>query len=81
MEHVEIGYAFLTEFRGKGYAIESSIATKHYAKEKLGILTLAAITDADNEKSGNLLERLGLKYERLISYPGEEQKCKLYLEE
>ena len=80
MEHVEIGYAFLAEFRGKGYAIESSIATKQYAKEKLSILRLAAITDTDNEKSGNLLERLGFKYERLITYPGEEQQCKLYLE-
>ena len=80
MDYVEIGYAFLTQFRGKGYAIESSIATKKYAKEKLEIDSLAAITDVENEKSGNLLNRLGFKFSKLISYPGEDKKCKLYLE-
>ena len=80
MDHVEIGYAFLTNSRGKGYAIEASIATKKYAKEVLNILKIAALTDIDNEKSSNLLTRLGLEFERLISYPGEEKKCKLFLE-
>jgi [ribosomal protein S5]-alanine N-acetyltransferase len=81
MDYVEIGYAFLTQFRGKGYAIESSIATKKHAKTTLKISTLAAITDLDNEKSGNLLNRLGFKFSKLISYPGEDKKCKLYLED
>jgi len=80
MDYVEIGFAFLAQYRGKGYAIESSIATKKYAKEKLAISQIAAITDIDNEKSGNLLNRLGLEFDRLISYPGENKKCKLYLE-
>lgn len=80
MDYVEIGYAFLAQYRGKGYAIESSIATKSYAKVNLGISTIAAITDVDNEKSGNLLNRLGLEFSRLISYPGENKKCRLYLE-
>ena len=80
MDYVEIGFAFLAQYRGKGYAIESSIATKKYAKEKLAISQIAAITDVDNEKSGNLLNRLGLEFDRLISYPGENKKCKLYLE-
>lgn len=80
MSYVEIGYAFLNKHRGKGYAIEASIATKKYAKEEIGISKIAALTDVDNEKSGNLLNRLGLEFERLISYPGEQKKCKLYLE-
>lgn len=80
MSYVEIGYAFLNKHRSKGYAIEASIATKKYAKEEIGISKIAALTDVDNEKSGNLLNRLGLEFERLISYPGEQKKCKLYLE-
>lgn len=80
MNYVDIGYAFLSEFRGKGYALESSLATKKYAKKQLGIHQLAAITDVNNERSGNLLKKLGFEYNRLISYPGEESKCKLYLE-
>jgi RimJ/RimL family protein N-acetyltransferase len=80
MDYVEIGYAFLTQFRGKGYAIESSFATKKHAKEELKINQIAAITDVDNKKSGNLLNRLGLEFTKLISYPGENKKCRLYLE-
>lgn len=80
LHHVEIGYAFLTKFRGKGYALEASISTKKYAKNQLGIHQLAAITDVNNERSENLLKKLGFKYNRLITYPGEESKCKFYLE-
>jgi RimJ/RimL family protein N-acetyltransferase len=80
MDYVEIGFAFLTKYRGKGYALESSVVIKQYAKEKIGISTLSAITDVHNEKSGNLLNRLGLEFTRLISYPGENKKCRLYLE-
>lgn len=80
MDYIEIGYAFLAQYRGEGFAIESSIATKEYAKQSLGIHKLAAITDIHNEKSGNLLNRLGLEFVKLISYPGENKKCRLYLE-
>ena len=80
MDYVEIGYAFLAQFTGKGYAIESSVAIKKHAKEKLNIPRLAAITDIKNEKSGKLLNRLEFEFDRLISYPGENKMCKLYLE-
>ena len=80
MDYIEVGYAFLTKSRGKGYAIESCIAIKKYAKDHLKIAKLAAITDIHNDRSGNLLEKLGFEYNRLITYPGEDFKCKLYLE-
>ena len=80
MNYVEIGYAFLAKYRGKGYAIEASISTKEFAKNKLSIPKIAAITDVENEKSGKLLNRLGLEFSELISYPGENKKCRLYLE-
>jgi len=80
MKYVDIGYAFLPGFRGKGYALEAGKATMKYAKETLQISKLAAITDVNNSKSSNLLERLGLEFDRLITYPNETEKCKLYLE-
>ena len=79
MEHVEIGYGFLTLYRRKGYAIEASTAIQNYAKVHLGIGSLAAITGVHNEKSNSLLDRLGMHFNRLISYPGETKKYKLYL--
>ena len=80
MDYIEIGYAFLSTYRGKGFALEASIATKKYAKTHLGIHKLAAITNVNNDRSSNLLQKLGFEYNRLITYPGEETKCKLYLE-
>ena len=80
MNYIEIGYAFLSTYTGKRYALEASIATKNYAKEQLSIHQLAAITNVNNKRSDNLLLKLGFEYNRLISYPGEETKCKLYLE-
>lgn len=80
LDYVDIGYAFLKKFRGKGYAIEASRVTKEFAKKELSIHKLAAITNVHNERSGNLLEKLGFEYTRLVSYPNEEEKCKLYLE-
>ncbi len=80
MDYVEIGFAFLTKYRGNGYAIESSIAIKKHAKEYLKIPKLSAITEVNNDRSGNLLEKLGFEYNSLITYPGENKKCKLYLE-
>ncbi len=80
MEFVEIGYGFLPGFRGKGYAFEAGIATMKYAKEIHQIKKLAAITSTNNTNSSILLERLGLHFDSLITYPGEEKKCKLYLE-
>jgi RimJ/RimL family protein N-acetyltransferase len=80
MKYVDIGYAFLPGFRGKGYALEAGKATMKYAKETLQISKLAAITDVNNSKSSNLLERLGLEFDRLITYPNETEKSKLYLE-
>ena len=80
MDYVEIGFAFLKKSRGNGYAIESSIAIKKHAKEYLKIPKLSAITDINNDRSGNLLEKLGFEYNSIITYPGENLKCKLYLE-
>ena len=81
MDYVDIGYAFLPDFRGKGYAFEAGKATMKYAKETHQIDKLAAITVINNNKSSNLLERLGLHFKELITYPNENEKCKLYLEQ
>lgn len=80
MQYVDIGYAFLPNFRGKGYALEAGKATIKHAKENLQISKLAAITSVNNNKSSKLLERLGLEFDRLITHPDEAEKCKLYLE-
>src|SRR5689334_3796325 len=40
----DIGFAFLPEYEGKGYALEVAAATLRYAKERLKIPVMRAIT-------------------------------------
>ena len=66
LEDVDIGFALLPAFRGKGYAREAARATLSYAREVVGLDRIVAITSADNDASGRLLEEIGLRFERMI---------------
>jgi RimJ/RimL family protein N-acetyltransferase len=74
----DIGYAFLPAYRGKGYALEAAQATVQYGQEKLGMDTILAYTTPDNEKSGSLLEKLGLRFQKLFPWPETGEQLKLY---
>jgi RimJ/RimL family protein N-acetyltransferase len=79
MEHVDVGFAFMPEFRSKGYGYESSAAILEYAKKVLEIDYIVAITDLDNVHSINLLKKLGLKFEKIIQLDGEKKQCRLFV--
>lgn len=66
LDNVDIGYAFLPEFRGKGYAFESAAAVLKYAKATLGLERIVAITSPDNIASIKVLEKLGMQFEKKI---------------
>ena len=61
LDSVDIGYAVLPEFEGKGYTYEAAKATLAYGKMQLGIQTVSGITTKENVTSIHLLEKLGLK--------------------
>jgi len=75
---VDIGFAFLPRFWSKGYALESALAVKAYGLDILGLKRIVAITNPDNEASIRLLEKLGLKFERLISLSEDGPEIELY---
>lgn len=62
LEHLDIGFAFLARYSGKGYAYESAKAVINTINEK----QLKAITLKDNTNSIKLLERLGFSFEKEI---------------
>ena len=72
LEHADIGYAFLPEYTGKGYALEAAIAVKQFANQTLGLNPLLAIVTPANSSSIKLLEKLNFVFERKISQNGEE---------
>ena len=61
LENPDIGFAFLKEFTGKGYAYEMASATLSYAMNELKISKISAITLPHNTRSVRLLERIGMK--------------------
>ena len=72
---VDIGFAFLPAFWNKGYAFESASAIMVYAKNVLKLPRIVAITDKDNDPSAKLLEKIGLRFDRIITLsPNEELK-------
>lgn len=75
---VEVGYAFLPPFRGKGYAFEAASASLAHAREVLGLPRLHAIVNPDNAVSIRLLEKLGMRFERAVRLTGEESDVHLF---
>lgn len=67
LDDIDIGFALLPEYFGKGYAYEIAAATMHHAEGVLNIDKVVAITDADNASSIKLLNKLGLQFEKKIA--------------
>lgn len=60
LANVDIGFAVLPEYAGRGYTLEASKAMLEFGKLKLGMNTILAITTKENIKSINLLQKIGL---------------------
>lgn len=58
-EEVELGYLFVREKWGKGYATEAAIACLRYGFGKLDFREIIAMTALDNSASRNVLEKIG----------------------
>jgi RimJ/RimL family protein N-acetyltransferase len=78
LPEADIGFAFLPQFEGKGYAFEAASAIMRYGRDVLKLPRVLAITSMDNTRSQRLLEKIGLKYERIVSLPGSTEELKLF---
>ena len=74
----DIGFAFLPEYSGKGYAYEIASATLAFANKQLALHKISAITLPNNSRSIQLLEKLGLTYAETILLPGSQEELLLY---
>lgn len=68
----DIGYAFLDEYHGKGYALEAAQSLLKYARTDLGLNKIVAVTNLDNERSMKLLQKMGFQFEKIIVNEGQE---------
>jgi [ribosomal protein S5]-alanine N-acetyltransferase len=78
LEDVDIGFAFLPKFRGKGYAYESALAVMAYGKRTFGLNRLVAITSPDNSDSARVLEKLGFNFERMVRLSDDSAEVSLF---
>jgi RimJ/RimL family protein N-acetyltransferase len=78
LEHPDIGYAFLPEFTGQGYAVEIAEAVMAYAFTSLKVTTLLAITLPENERSINVLEKIGMRCVKRFHFAGNDDELLLY---
>jgi len=75
---VDLGFALLAGFRGKGYAQESASAVLEYAKNTLGLQRILAIASPDNQRSIKVLENIGFGYEQTLILSGQVHATKLF---
>ncbi len=75
---VDVGFAFLSRHRSKGYATESAAAVLIHARQVLRLQRIVAITSPDNWGSIAVLEKIGLKFERMIRLAEHGPELKLF---
>lgn len=78
LEDIDLGYALLPEYHGRGYAREAAQAVLAWAPQALGVDRLVAITQLRNAASIRLLEGLGFRYERLAEPDDSGEPIGLY---
>ena len=78
LEDVDIGFAFLPAYRGKGHAAEAARAVLQFAERTLRLRRVVAITSMRNESSVRLLGKLGFCSEGVIPFPGGTEPVRLF---
>lgn len=78
LEDVDIGFAFHPDSWGQGYAREAAGACVNYARDKLGLKRLVAITLPTNQASISLLKSIGMQYEKEIRLGDSDEILQLF---
>ena len=73
-----MGYAFLPEFWGHGYAYEAAAATVAYGRDTHKLSRIVAITLPTNQPCIKLLKKLGFEFEEVIVLDGDDEELELY---
>ncbi len=78
LEGVDIGFAFLPEYGGQGYAFEAANKIKELAFGPFGLSIISGITIEANIPSRKLLEKLGLKFIKYMHLPNDPEELMFY---
>lgn len=78
LEDVDVGFAYLPQFAGQGYATEAAQATLDYGHRVLGLKRIVAITAPDNQASMNVLQKIGLRHTATVKLAGHSTDSFLF---
>jgi len=69
LDDPDVGYAFLASAAGQGYATEAAEAVLRYGRDTLKLARIVGVTSLDNVASIRVLEKIGLRFDRVIDVP------------
>jgi RimJ/RimL family protein N-acetyltransferase len=78
LEDVDVGFAFLPQFWSKGYASESASAVVAFGKSVFGLQRIVGLVRPGNQGSIRVLEKLGLRFDRIIRIADDGTEDKLF---
>ncbi len=76
---IELGYRLARAWWGQGYATEAARAVRDYAFNTLGLKRLVAMIDPQNLASIRVAEKIGMRYEKEVMFPGYSHPDHLYV--
>ena len=78
VEGLDVGYALLPQFEGKGYASEGAKAMVQLAFDQHNVDRVNAITTTENVGSCRVLEKLGFIHKGFTKLPNGTEEIRLY---
>lgn len=78
IDGLDIGFAFLPQYEKQGFAFEAANRIKQAGFNEFGISQISAITIKENIASQKLIEKLGLKFEKIINLPNDPEDLLFY---
>ncbi len=77
LDFPDLGYAFLPQFWGKGYAFETALSVIEHCKT-LGIAQLLGVVSPGNDASISVLEKVGMTFDSTIQWDEDNSEVLLY---
>lgn len=78
LDVADIGFSVLEKYEGKGLMFEAAQKVRSMVMENFGLNKISAITSKDNFSSQKLIERLGLKFQKYVTLPNEDEELMYY---
>lgn len=77
LQDVDLGYAYLPEYAGQGYASEAAVGVLAHAAT-LGLKRVVAITSPGNDASDAVLRRAGMEFEKMVHLSPDDPALQLF---